>query len=211
MTDAAHRRYWHVQRGSRIGDWHKLLPPVPRIAVGMGTCGRGNGAEGLYHAFAEADRSQRHAISFLPALAALARASRSRWSTCACPGRPLLILHRVQANDAGRILARPASRSDRPRTWSSARSRSGTTSPARIRYGTGYPEMPLWNDVPFFKGQKKIVLRNCGLINPDDIEEYIARRRISGALQSRSSMQTLRSSSSRSRRRSCAVAAAPDS
>ena len=28
--------------------------------------------------------------------------------------------------------------------------------------------------MPFFKGQKKMVLRNCGLINPDDIEEYIA-------------------------------------
>jgi NADH-quinone oxidoreductase subunit F len=36
----------------------KLLPPVPRVAIGMGTCGRGNGAEGLQHAFAEAiDRS----------------------------------------------------------------------------------------------------------------------------------------------------------
>ena len=36
----------------------KLVPQVPRIAVGMGTCGRGNGAEGVYHAFAEAiDRS----------------------------------------------------------------------------------------------------------------------------------------------------------
>ncbi len=43
-----------------------------------------------------------------------------------------------------------------------------------IRYGHGYPEVPSWNEVPFFKGQKKIVLRNCGLINPDDIEEYIA-------------------------------------
>ena len=29
-------------------------------------------------------------------------------------------------------------------------------------------------NVPFFNGQKKIVLRNCGLINPDDIEEYFA-------------------------------------
>ena len=39
--------------------------------------------------------------------------------------------------------------------------------------GAAIPEVPSWNDVPFFKGQKKIVLRNCGLINPDDIEEYI--------------------------------------
>ena len=43
-----------------------------------------------------------------------------------------------------------------------------------IRYGAGFPDIPLWNEVPFFRGQKKIVLRNAGLINPDDIEEYIA-------------------------------------
>ena len=38
----------------------------------------------------------------------------------------------------------------------------------------GCRTIPAWNEVPFFTGQKKIVLRNCGLINPDDIEEYIA-------------------------------------
>ena len=45
---------------------------------------------------------------------------------------------------------------------------------AQMHFGNGYPTIPLWNEVPFFRGQKKIVLRNCGLINPDDIEEYIA-------------------------------------
>ena len=36
----------------------RLVPSIPRIAVGMGTCGRGNGAAGVYHAFVEAiDRS----------------------------------------------------------------------------------------------------------------------------------------------------------
>lgn len=30
------------------------------------------------------------------------------------------------------------------------------------------------NDIPFFKLQKKIVLRNCGQINPEKIDEYIA-------------------------------------
>ena len=31
----------------------KLLPNRPRVAVGMGTCGAGNGAESVYHSFAE--------------------------------------------------------------------------------------------------------------------------------------------------------------
>ena len=45
---------------------------------------------------------------------------------------------------------------------------------SQVHYGAGFPDIPLWNEVPFFRGQKKIVLRNAGLINPDDIEEYIA-------------------------------------
>ncbi|HOP80482.1 MAG TPA: NAD(P)H-dependent oxidoreductase subunit E, partial [Armatimonadota bacterium] len=30
-------------------------------------------------------------------------------------------------------------------------------------------------DIPFFKLQKKLVLRNCGVIDPSNIDEYIAR------------------------------------
>ncbi len=43
-----------------------------------------------------------------------------------------------------------------------------------MRFGTGWDEIPHWDEIPFFRGQKKIVLRNCGLINPLDIDEYIA-------------------------------------
>lgn len=45
---------------------------------------------------------------------------------------------------------------------------------ARLEYGSGFASVLPWDEVPFFKGQQKIVLRNCGLIAPDDIEEYIA-------------------------------------
>jgi NADH-quinone oxidoreductase subunit F len=34
--------------------------------------------------------------------------------------------------------------------------------------------IPSMKDVPFFKVQKKVVLRNCGVIDPNKIEEYIA-------------------------------------
>jgi NADH-quinone oxidoreductase subunit F len=36
-------------------------------------------------------------------------------------------------------------------------------------------EVPAYEELPFFAKQRKIVLRNCGFINPDPIEEYIAR------------------------------------
>ncbi len=36
--------------------------------------------------------------------------------------------------------------------------------------------IPFVEDVPFFKGQIKIALRNCGYIDPDSIEEYFAKK-----------------------------------
>ena len=82
----------------------KLVPPVPRIAVGMGTCGRGNGAEGLYHAFAAGDREQRRQpragarrLFWRLLSGAAGQRSSSRDSRWSC-------LRRVQANDAARIL-----------------------------------------------------------------------------------------------------------
>lgn len=35
--------------------------------------------------------------------------------------------------------------------------------------------IPFLEDIPFYKNQIKIALRNCGYIDPDSIEEYIAR------------------------------------
>jgi len=35
--------------------------------------------------------------------------------------------------------------------------------------------LPHYSEIPFYQKQMRIALRNCGLINPDDIEEYIAR------------------------------------
>ena len=81
----------------------KLLPPTPRIAVGMGTCGRGNGAEGVYHAFAEAIDRDGHDIH-LAAIGCFGACSQEPLVNVWIPGSPLVILHRVQATDAARIL-----------------------------------------------------------------------------------------------------------
>ncbi|MGA3090106.1 MAG: NADH-ubiquinone oxidoreductase-F iron-sulfur binding region domain-containing protein [Terriglobales bacterium] len=150
----------------------KLVPAVPRIAIGMGTCGRGNGAEGLYHAFAESiDRSGINVV--LASVGCFGACFQEPLVNVRLPGFPLVVLHRVQAHDAGRIL-HDVSNGNLSPDLIYCKIEEWDHITASVKYGRGYPEIPLWNDVPFFKGQKKIVLRNCGFINPDDIEEYIA-------------------------------------
>jgi NADH-quinone oxidoreductase subunit F len=35
--------------------------------------------------------------------------------------------------------------------------------------------VPFYEDIPFYTKQQRIILRNCGIIDPENIEEYIAR------------------------------------
>jgi NADH-quinone oxidoreductase subunit F len=149
----------------------RLLPAVPRIGVGMGTCGRGNGAEGVYHAFAEGiERSGAEII--LAGVGCFGPCFQEPLVNVRLPGAPMLVLRKVQPNDVNRILHDISTGLVTPdlvyckiEEWEHI-----TTN---LKYGHGFPEIPNWTEVPFFKSQKKIVLRNCGFINPDDIEEYI--------------------------------------
>ena len=58
-----------------------------------------------------------------------------------------------------------------------------------------YPEMedavkiPEWSGLDFFRRQKKVILRNCGMIDPMSIEESIARGSYRGALRALLSMK----------------------
>jgi len=150
----------------------KILPSVPRVAVGMGTCGMGNGAEAALHAFADAIESRGLSVKLTPT---------GCFGNCADepivniwqPGKPLVILRRVQARDATRILDElVAGRIPMDLAMCKVEEWDHVTS--SVKYGSGYPELPHWHEVPFFHGQKRIVMRNCGLINPSDIEEYLA-------------------------------------
>jgi NADH-quinone oxidoreductase subunit F len=150
----------------------KLLPSRPRIGVGMGTCGAGNGAEGVYHAFAELIDRQGRDVK-LASVGCFGFCAQEPLVNVRLPGRPLVILRRVQASDAGRILDDVAA-GQPTEGLALCKIEEWDHLTARVIYGNGYPKIPSWQEIPFFKPQKKIVLRNCGLISPDDIEEYVA-------------------------------------
>ncbi len=150
----------------------KLLPPAPRIAVGMGTCGRGNGAEAVYQALG--NRIEREGLDIrLASTGCFGACSQEAMVNVWIPGLPLVLLRCVQESDAERILAAVSQR-EIPKRLAWCRIEEWDHLTSHIRYGSGFPEIPLWNEIPFFAGQKRIVLRNCGFISPDDIDEYIA-------------------------------------
>ena len=149
----------------------KLVPSIPRITVGMGTCGRGNGAEEVYHALnEEIERSGLDVV--LTGVGCFGACFQEPLVGVRLPWQPLMMLHRVRANDAVRILE-SLSNGVMPPDLLYCKIEEWDHITAHARYGTGFPEVPAWKAIPFFKGQKKIVLRNCGLINPEDIEEAI--------------------------------------
>jgi NADH-quinone oxidoreductase subunit F len=150
----------------------RLLPSRPRIAVGMGTCGTGNGAEGVYHAFAHTIERRGLDIQLVQT-GCFGFCAEEPLVNVWAPGHPLVILHRVQTDHVARILD-GLTGAGIPESLVLCKIETWDHVTARIDYGSGSPTIPTWDEVPFFKGQKKIVLRNCGLINPDDIEEYIA-------------------------------------
>jgi NADH-quinone oxidoreductase subunit F len=150
----------------------KLRPSRPRVAVGMGTCGTGNGAEGVYHAFAHAI-DQRGLDVQLVQTGCFGFCAEEPLVNVRNPGQPLVILHRVQTNHVDQVLDGLAG-AVIPDGLVLCKIEQWDHITAQVEYGSGNTTIPAWHEIPFFKGQKKIVLRNCGLINPDDIEEYIA-------------------------------------
>jgi NADH-quinone oxidoreductase subunit F len=53
---------------------------------------------------------------------------------------------------------------------------------------TSHEAVPFYADVPFYGKQVRIVLRNCGLIDPESIDEYIARDGYAGLSKALSDM-----------------------
>ena len=151
----------------------KLLPSKPRIAVGLGTCGSGNGAESVFHAFSSEIDARGLAVQLEP-VGCFGYCAEEPLVNLWVPGRPLLILRQVRPDHVDAILNGLDHGQPPPPELVLCKIEEWDHLTGHVKYGYGYPEVPHWHELPFFGGQVKTVLRNCGLINPDDIEEYVA-------------------------------------
>ena len=118
----------------------KLVPAVPRIAIGMGTCGHGNGAESLYHAFSQAVEQSGDDV-VLAGVGCFGACFQEPLVSVRLPGNPLIILRKVQANDASRLL-HDISKGNLTPDLIYCKIEEWDHITGHVRYGTGYPEVP---------------------------------------------------------------------
>jgi NADH-quinone oxidoreductase subunit F len=150
----------------------KVKPATPMINVGTDTCGNGNGAEAILGQLRRLVKERGLDVKVSP-VGCFGFCAQEPFVNVYLPGWPLVMLHQVTIEDVPEIVESVA-RGEVPRRKVLCKVESWDFLTGKVEYGQGLPELPAWDALDFFRGQKKTVLRDAGLINPEDVEEYVA-------------------------------------
>ena len=150
----------------------KLKPDRPRIAVGLSTCGIAVGGERLFERLKEIITAGGHDIA-LVRVGCIGFCKEEPFVNITIPGRPLVILHRASVDDAEAIV-KAVLNGGVLEEKALCKVSSWDHITGSVTYGTGFDTISDYHDVTFFGRQTKVILRDTGFINPEDIDEYIA-------------------------------------
>jgi len=156
----------------RIQNIERILPSVPIFLVGMSTCGIGNGAESVYRSL-ENEIAFRHLNFKLKQTGCFGFCAEEPIVMMYQPQKPLVVYSRVNEKDIPAIIDGML----KSKIWHKkvlCRIDFWDHLTSKIEYGQDYKDIPHWDEISFFKGQKKIVLRDAGFIDPESILDYIA-------------------------------------
>ncbi len=147
-----------------------LYPSRLKISVGMATCGLATGAAAVYDALRD-EAAARGLDLMLIATGCLGYCQQEPLVDVRMPGRDRVLYARMTADRARELIADLA-RGELPAEGALAVIPEEKEPPAGLEPAGG---LPLLNELPFYARQRKIILRNCGLIDPTRVEEYVAR------------------------------------
>lgn len=143
----------------------------PLIQIGMGTCGKAAGADAIY-AVVKRVLKQLNLLGRVMQVGCIGTCYLEPMMAVRKPGGPLIYYGNLTAERAEEILL-ATFRDDHPKSeWA-------------ICYSGEEPVdgLPRFEDLPMIKPQVRIALRNCGIIDPENIEHYIARGGYSGLMR----------------------------
>lgn len=155
-----------------------LVPDRPKISVGMATCGLAAGADEVFAALQQ-EVAKRDLPYLVTPTGCLGWCSQEPMLDVKLPGQPRLTYGRMDVRKA-RELVRSLEKHDLKLPWIlgvTTRDPNPVTGSESIyaRRLNGLSGVPRLKDLPVFRHQVRLVLRNCGLIDPASLEEYIAR------------------------------------
>jgi NADH-quinone oxidoreductase subunit F len=144
--------------------------PVPYIYIGAGSCGLAAGAAVTQKAVEEYLSQYQFEARIVP-VGCIGPCYLEPLMDVQMPGRPRISYSNVAAKDVGPILAAFFEKHEIPKVHLAGHFGEED---GRLKTGDG-SDVPRFFDLPMLKPQVRIVLRNCGIIDPDDLDQYLAR------------------------------------
>jgi NADH-quinone oxidoreductase subunit F len=151
-------------RNRAVSEWEALKKSDrPSISVGAATCGRAAGAGAVLEAISEA--LKRHKITAsITQVGCIGLCYAEPLVDILKPGRPRIHYGNLTPELAGRLVIDYLQKDDPHPELALGTSGEGTIA--------GIPRL---YELPVLKSQVRIALRNCGLIDPENMNHYIAR------------------------------------
>ncbi len=146
-----------------------LYPDRPRINVGMATCGLATGAADVYAALRD-EATARGLDVMLVATGCIGYCQQEPLVDVRLPDSGRVLYSRMTPDKARRLVAALAE--NRLPVQDALAVIPETESPIDLQ---PLEDLPRLNELPFYARQHKIILRNSGVIDPVNVEEYIAR------------------------------------
>lgn len=151
-----------------------FTPDKLKISVGMGSCGIAAGADTVYKKLGDVAAIEGLDIT-LNKTGCLGCCGEEPLVNVVVPGKPLVVYHKITEKDVPQLTAHLVKGEIyRKKVFGKMEVLENFMTAKSLRFGNGYSDIPLITDLPFYAKQKKIVLRESGVINPESIEEYIA-------------------------------------
>lgn len=138
----------------------------PVVMVGMGTCGLANGAQDVFDKFEE-ELKLRGIDAELTRVGCVGFCAEEVIVDVKVPGFPRISYKRVTPDNVSTIIERTIINKEPVIQKALGKYRDTDSSL--------WTEISYIDEIPFFKIQKKIVLENCGVIDPESIDQYLAR------------------------------------
>ena len=137
-----------------------------KIMIGMGTCGLGAGAKGVLKCIEKEIKRQKLIADIIPT-GCIGLCTQEVLVDVILPGRTRVTYKNVEQNMVSQILE------EHVRDGKVVKKYALSQMYLDGKDVTPYKDLPFFDELEVNKNQLKYVTRNCGIIDPDSIEEYI--------------------------------------